>query len=111
MNYGALGIFVLFLCFTLIVHYNTKKAPKGFYFMVLLGFTLFLYEGYDAYTTAIRNINIFKTTDVVFKCSSGGGAYSFANIYRVSAKDGWSVSHRYFVKDSLAIGTEKCEQW
>jgi len=53
---------------------------------------------------AIDNTTTMLKHNRVLQCKNN------KNLYRVSKKDGWSVDGFYFIKDSLMIRADMCEQ-
>ncbi|MDQ7067973.1 MAG: hypothetical protein Q9M40_08365 [Sulfurimonas sp.] len=53
--------------------------------------------------SAEENIKKFKSAKVL-RCTSK------EQQYRVSKKDGWEVDKYFFIKDSLMIRADKCEE-
>ena len=53
---------------------------------------------------AMSNIIAMNKHHRIFQCTNNN------NLYRVSKKDGWGVDGFYFIKDSLMIRADMCEQ-
>jgi len=76
--------------------------------LVMIG--LIFFDANNQLKTAKANVTEFKNGNT-FRCHSGGGLYGGAETYRVSGKDGWEFDNKYFVKDSISVGVDKCEAW
>jgi len=59
---------------------------------------------YNNKENAQENTNAFAKNNTVLECTNNN------NLYRISQKDGWNVDGLYFIKDSLMIRADMCEQ-
>ena len=104
INSGML-IVIIIVTFMLIMFVLLEKGSRvGNIFILLLWLTGSFYLIYDSYTTANSNIQSFKNNKVL-QCTNG-----FNTTYRVSLKNNWELDKNYFIKDSLLIRAEKCEE-
>jgi len=78
-----------------------KKIMQG---AVLLYFALIGVGMINSYLTVQENIKSFKNGSEL-KCSSLEQEYS------VSLKSGWSLKKHYFLKDSLLVKVDSCEEF
>jgi len=78
-----------------------KKIMQG---AVLLYFALIGVGMINSYLTVQENIKSFKNGSEL-KCSSLEQEYS------VSLENGWSIKQHYFLKDSLLVKVNSCEEF
>ena len=104
LNTGGVSVLLFFS----IVIFFLAKEDKLLVFLVVLCFVLLFYDAYSAYSSANRNIKMFRSGNTLV-CTSGGGIYTSANKYQVSISEGWTLDKNYFIKDSLMIRIDKCD--
>ena len=110
LNYNALVIMTIMLVGSIGIALGAKTNTFGFSFVMLVMIGLILFGANSEFETAKSNKKEFKK-GVMLKCYSGGGLYGGSTTYRVSKKGGWEFDKKYFVKDSISIGANKCEEW
>jgi len=96
-----IALSLAFLMLSLLDLKGKKKIMQG---AVLLYFALLGVSMFDSYLTVQENIKSFKSGSEL-KCSSLEQEYS------VSKKTGWSVKQHYFLKDSLLVRVDSCEEF
>lgn len=77
--------------------------------LVILCLLLLFIDAYGENRDANESMSDFKNGNTI-KCMSGGGAYSSADIYSVSKNEGWRLENKYFIKESLMIKANNCEE-
>jgi len=92
---------LVFVMLSLLDLKGKKKIMQG---AVVLYFALIGVSIFNSYSTVQENIKSFKSGSEL-KCSSLEQEYS------VSKKAGWSVKRHYFLKDSLLIRIDSCEEF
>ena len=92
---------LLLLSISLLDLKNKKKIMQG---AVVVYFALMGANMMNRYLTVQDNINSFKRGSEL-KCSSLEQEYS------VSKKAGWSIKKHYFLKDSLLVRVDNCEEF
>jgi len=88
---------------------NSKKSNAKYYWLVYMLFivAVIFFQTDNSMTQAKENIKEFRGVKVL-RCTN---TQERDNIkYRVSKKDGWEVDGFYFIKDSLMIRADKCEE-
>ena len=110
LNYSELLIVGLFFTLYALVHMASKGKSYMFHYLFGAVFIVLIYDAYNQFSDAQVNVKQFKR-GASFKCYVGGGVYSSATSYKVSKKNGWEVENDFFIKESLAIGANKCEAW
>ena len=110
LNYTLIALMIGVLVINIII--DIVEKTKGIFLSIfILGMIGYMFvEANNQFETAKDNMKGFKK-EAAFKCYSGGGLYSGADTYRVSRKDGWELDKKYFVKDSISIRVNKCEEW
>ena len=83
---------------------TTVGVKLFFLFLVLVFISLPFIDADNSQTTAKENLMRF-TNGAQLICEG-----SDSNKYRVSSKKGWSRDKNYFIKDSLMIRADKCEE-
>ena len=106
LNTGAFGLLVVF---SLLLMPIRKGAS---FLFIILGFLFLLvfYDAYSSYRDVKSNIKYFKDGNTLV-CFSGGGVYTSADKYSVSKSNGWSLKKDHFIKDSLMIRADLCEEY
>jgi len=111
LNMNALVMTIVLSIIIVIMDMSRKKESFLFlYFLITVMLTLLIFDANDKFKTTNKNMQLFRG-DTTLKCFSGGGLYSSANYFRVSAKDGWELDKKYFIKDSVMIPARMCELW
>lgn len=106
----ALVIVVLINIAVYIITFSRKKRSYKMLTASLFLLTLVFIYAWRESNSAKESITDFKSQKVL-KCSSGGGAYSNPEVYKVSSRDGWKLYKGEFVKDSLIVQPNRCEIW
>jgi len=89
---------------------SSKKSTAKYYWFAYVLFiaTVIFLQADSSMMQAKENIKNFRGAKVLC-CTTQNGRDSSSK-YRVSIKDGWEVDERYFIKDSLMIRADKCEE-
>ena len=102
---------VIMLIFTIYIFYASmsldKARPyllKAIHALAITAIISIFVVAYNDEQNAIDNGNAFAKNNRVLECTNNN------NLYRVSKKDGWGVDGLYFIKDSLMIRADMCEQ-
>ena len=84
---------------------NSKKSSAKYYWFAYVLFiaTVIFFQADSSMTQAKENIKAFRGAKVL-RCTNDSSKY------RVSKKDGWQADGFYFIKDSLMIRADKCEE-
>ncbi len=110
LNYSLLVVMSIILIGSIGIALGTKTNDFGFSFVILVMIGFILLDANSEFETAKSNEKEFKK-GATLKCYSGAGLYSGSTTYRVSKKKGWELDKKYFVKDSISISANKCEEW
>ena len=105
INYETVSKLILLFFSILLVIRSFKLRTKGILSVivaVLIGISFM--EAYNTQSNAKINLQRFKSAHS-FICKAGDH-----NIYRVSQKDNWNIDGIYFIKNSLLIRADKCEE-
>ena len=101
-------IIVLFILLTLLtgLFRSTRKSSINWdlRFLLLFAISLPFLLVYYQNSIGLENIQSIKNGNKL-KCIAG------LNSYRVSTQDGWSIDKNYFVKESVLIRADKCEDY
>ena len=83
-----------------------KKSNKNWELRLLLLFAILLpfYYSYDISSRVVENIQSIKNGNKLL-CVAGLVSY------KVSTKDGWSIDKNYFIKESVLIRADMCEDY
>jgi len=73
-------------------------------FLLLFAISVPFLSVYEQNSIALENIQSIKNGNNL-KCVVG------LNSYRVSTKDGWSIDKNYFIKESVLIRADMCEDY
>ena len=83
---------------------SKKSSAKYYWFAYVLFITaLIFFQADSSMMQAKENVKLFRGAKVI-RCTNDGSKY------RVSKQDGWQVDGFYFIKDSLMIRADKCEE-
>jgi len=102
-NEGTIIVNIIVICLMLMVISFDKGRNGGTIFVLFIWITFNFYFIYDTNKTANNNISKFKAGYKLI-CHSGLNA-----TYSVSLQDNWKLDKQYFVKNSLMIRVNKCE--
>ena len=73
--------------------------------LVIMNIVSPLFTQMDANT----NMRCFKGSECALKCDSVQGMFASTE-YRVSKKESWTLEDNYFIKDSIMIRADRCEE-
>lgn len=110
INWPILILVTFIFIIILIAESNSKKRSFGIYILISLTLISIFVAAMKEASDVEENIDSFKAGKVL-KCLSGGSAYSQGEYYKVSNEDGWKLYKEEFVKDSLVVGPNRCEEW
>jgi len=84
---------------------SSKKSSAKYYWFAYVLFiaAVIFFQADSSMTQAKENIKEFRGAKVL-RCTND------SSTYRVSKQDGWEVDGFYFIKDSLMIRADKCEE-
>ncbi len=83
---------------------SKKSSAKYYWFAYVLFITaLIFFQADSSMMQAKENIKLFRGVKVL-RCTNDSSKY------RVSKQDGWEVDGFYFIKDSLMIRADRCEE-
>jgi len=84
---------------------SSKKSSAKYYWLAYVLFiaAVIFFQADSSMTQAKENIKLFRGVKVL-RCTNDSSKY------RVSKQDGWQVDGFYFIKDSLMIRADKCEE-
>ena len=84
---------------------DTTVGVKLFFLFVALVFITFPFIAADSYQTTAKNNLVRFINGKSLICGEQD-----SNKYSVSSKNGWSRDKNYFIKDSLLIRADRCEE-
>ena len=109
-EYFNYGIFFFVVGVMIINIFALKeKFLSEFFALYVIVFIAMLLNAYFTYRDVQNNIAYFKDGNTLI-CSSGCGREPRTNLYSVSKSEGWRISNHYFIKDSLMLTVESCEE-
>jgi len=84
---------------------SSKKSSAKYYWFAYVLFiaAVVFFQADSSMMQAKENIKAFRGVKVL-RCTND------SSTYRVSKQDGWEVDGFYFIKDSLMIRADKCEE-
>ncbi len=102
---------VIILIGAIYLLYGSMRLDKSnpvninyFHAMAITAIISIFIVGFSSEQDAIANTIAMQKHHKILECKNNN------NLYRVSKEDGWSVDGLYFIKDSLMIRADMCEQ-
>lgn len=98
-------VFLIATLYLLLASTRRKSSvAKYYHFTALLAISSIFIIAYMSEQESIHNIRVFNQ-GARLECNTNN------NLYRVSKQDAWEIERNYFIKESLMVRADKCEEF
>lgn len=104
INFELLKATIFFIATAYIVLLSNSSKKQYYYLVMLLALSVIFINADMNESKSIENIKSFSQ-GVKLKCQID------STLYSVSKKDAWILDKGYFIRDSLMIRADKCEEF